>query len=135
MKKFKCECCGGHVNPYTMKCEYCGTQYEQVSDDVIRIKVQQSIRPTKMYQISLDIPNYIRFNSDDAYIINLIKREVSDQLVDAIMDNMQFVFIEDIRHYGLHVDGAISLVVPDKPSLGDAIRDACIPYNLVRGIK
>lgn len=37
MKKMKCECCGGTINTATYKCEYCGTQYEGLSQDCIRI--------------------------------------------------------------------------------------------------
>lgn len=37
MKLFKCQCCGGTVNSATYKCEYCGTQYEKLESDYIRI--------------------------------------------------------------------------------------------------
>lgn len=28
MEKYICECCGGSINPETMKCEFCGTYYK-----------------------------------------------------------------------------------------------------------
>lgn len=35
---YKCDCCGAPINPATMKCEYCGTQYQHRGGNVVRIE-------------------------------------------------------------------------------------------------
>lgn len=35
MRELTCKNCGGRINPATMRCEYCGTQYEQSYDRIV----------------------------------------------------------------------------------------------------
>lgn len=35
---YKCDCCGAPINPATMKCEYCGTQYQHRGGNIVRIE-------------------------------------------------------------------------------------------------
>lgn len=42
MKAMICTQCGGRINPAKMRCEYCGTCYEQRDKQIIRIETFQS---------------------------------------------------------------------------------------------
>lgn len=35
MKEMTCKNCGGRINPVTMQCEYCGSQYETQLDRIV----------------------------------------------------------------------------------------------------
>ena len=54
MKKYICDCCGGQINIKTMLCEYCGTQYKE---DIQRlIKVETYTNPVREYGARYIIP-------------------------------------------------------------------------------
>jgi hypothetical protein len=43
MKAYICQCCGGTINPRTMKCEYCDTPYKMDYDDrLVRIETYRN---------------------------------------------------------------------------------------------
>lgn len=44
-KAYICQCCGGTINRATMKCEYCGTEYEKI-DDQVRLRIETFQNPT-----------------------------------------------------------------------------------------
>lgn len=47
MKALICTQCGGRINPAKMRCEYCGTQYEQKHDQIVRVETYQ-VRPVTL---------------------------------------------------------------------------------------
>lgn len=47
MKPYICTQCGGRINPAKMRCEYCGTQYEQQYDRIVRVETYQ-IQPVTL---------------------------------------------------------------------------------------
>lgn len=47
MKPYICTQCGGRINPAKMRCEYCGTQYEQKHDQIVRVETYQ-IQPVTL---------------------------------------------------------------------------------------
>ena len=47
MKAYICTQCGGRINPVKMRCEYCGTQYEQKHDQIVRVETCQ-VRPVTL---------------------------------------------------------------------------------------
>lgn len=54
MNNYICECCNGHIDPRTMTCEYCGTQYKREHDDsVIRIETYKN--PIQVLKASASI--------------------------------------------------------------------------------
>lgn len=38
MKKYICPCCGGHINQLKLQCEYCGTQFEDENNPLLRVE-------------------------------------------------------------------------------------------------
>lgn len=45
-KAYICQCCGGTINRDTMKCEYCGTEYEK-NDDQVRLRIETFHNPVE----------------------------------------------------------------------------------------
>ena len=54
MDKYICSCCGGKINRITMTCEYCGTQYEEKHDNLIRIETFRN--PVETLGCDIPIP-------------------------------------------------------------------------------
>ena len=42
LKELTCKNCGGRINPATMTCEYCGTQYEERMDRIVFVSDRQA---------------------------------------------------------------------------------------------
>ena len=42
LKELTCKNCGGRINPVTMRCEYCGTQYEERMDRIVFVSDRQA---------------------------------------------------------------------------------------------
>ena len=38
MNKYICPCCGGRINRASMTCEYCGTEFKEERDALIRVE-------------------------------------------------------------------------------------------------
>ena len=54
----RCDYCGGHINPKTYKCEYCGTQYVKPRDAYapLEMKVVAVQAPVETLAVSTRIP-------------------------------------------------------------------------------
>ena len=52
--RYTCQCCGGHIDPQTMTCEYCGTKYKKENNDVIRIETFHNPVQTFAAQVAMD---------------------------------------------------------------------------------
>ena len=53
MKRYVCECCGANINPITLKCAYCGTQYKDEFDNLVRIHYCQE--PIDTYRATVSV--------------------------------------------------------------------------------
>ncbi len=72
MDKYICSCCGGKINRITMTCEYCGTQYEEKHDNLIRIETFRNPVVT--------LQNEFVFNND--LMDHLTPQEISKLAMD-----------------------------------------------------
>ncbi len=109
MNKYICECCGGHIDPYTMKCEYCGTQYKKENDVVYRIETVHSRVQT--FKCAYNIP--------DEYLINYPKessemaiRHVAGQLASMIAPYCEYTVEDDPLNHKKMIYARIKIVEP-----------------------
>lgn len=86
MKKLECENCGAALNPRTLKCEYCGTQYEREhGSNVIRIE---------SYPREVDvIQSKITF---DKYAVDCAGL---DRVMESAMNELERSFLKELRPY------------------------------------
>ena len=89
MEEMKCKNCGATINPHTMKCEYCGTQYKRDCDNVLRIETFQN--PCKVYKSQICIPiEHIKYMGEEESAKIAVK-QLSRNLAEAIAPNMEMV--------------------------------------------
>lgn len=115
MDKYICECCGGKINPRTMKCEYCDTEYKREGDDVIRIETFRN--PVELFECAADIPREMILrdpNMASRYACNTIARK----LAESVMPYMMFETCEDPLHHQTRLTGMIRVVIPKEESRG-----------------
>lgn len=113
MKKYICECCGGTINPATLKCEYCGTCYRDENDSIIKIETFHN--PVKVYEAECAIPDYVARNENASeFILN----RLANQLATRLVENMDIQIAENYnpRDMEIKVRGRVKVIVPERHS-------------------
>lgn len=89
---YRCKYCGGYVNPATMKCEYCDTQYEFPKLEVLTIKPGVQTLCTKM-SVDNNLAQYYNKKEYDEFI----KQRLAEGFLSFIKDNMKITETFDAR--------------------------------------
>ena len=112
MKKYVCECCGGQINPVTLKCEYCGTQYKDDFDNIIRVETYMN--PVDTYRSQVIVPRNIVQQMGDKmaseYVIGKLTRELSD----VIAKNMVITARNSMETDAQVFSGTIKIIRPER---------------------
>lgn len=107
-----CKQCGGPINMLKMRCEYCGTSYE--NESLNRIVIQQ-VRPgvhTIACQVEIDRDRCI-YNSEAARDYTL--RELRNQIAEGLLGYMKLTTSENLSHNFGHTEiirGEVRVVDP-----------------------
>lgn len=82
MKAMICTQCGGRINPAKMRCEYCGTQYEQKHDKIVRVET---------YQVSpVTLQASVCFGKEDADFLGpaVMSRQICGRMASEIAEEL-----------------------------------------------
>ena len=115
MDKYICECCNGKINPRTMKCEYCDTQYKREGGDVIRIGTFRN--PVELFKCAAEIPREMILRDPEMasrYACSTIAR----QLAESVMPYMLFETYYDPNLQETRLTGMIRVVIPKEEGRG-----------------
>ena len=52
-----CPCCGGHVNPVTLKCEFCGVAFKKEGSDILRIETYRN--PVRTFRAGVRLDRFL----------------------------------------------------------------------------
>lgn len=110
-KAYICQCCGGTINRATMKCEYCGTEYEKADDQVrLRIETFQNPVETLGCQVGITDEDMIALGPEAASKLAMQKmcRQLSECLAPFI--NMRIEHDPSTRIH--HLEGRLKIVRP-----------------------
>ena len=109
MKKYICECCGGQINPLTMQCEYCGTQYKKESEEVFRIETFQGKVQTFQTAYSIPSEDLIRYPKE---VSEIAVRHVANQLAQVIAPYCEYRVEDDPMRMAKRIYARIKIVEP-----------------------
>lgn len=112
LRPYVCKQCGGTINPATLKCEYCGTRYEDESLKRITITTQTPGQHTIRAQIHLD-RELIRYNPERARDYAL--GQLREQIADGLLGYMKITTSKDISRWGDQVEiirGEVKVIEP-----------------------
>ena len=111
MKQFRCQNCGGYINPSTYRCEYCGTQYEKPWDVFNKeiVYVQRQPSPTNTYGVSLTLPDYYAKEIDEEEI----RERLAIEMTDAIKNNLEVYADHDIVNMSIKYSARIRILKPE----------------------
>lgn len=110
LKNLTCVCCGGRINRSTMKCEYCGTEYEIKNDNPI-IRIETFHNPVKEYKASVLLDNYFLHENGDLYMKHAIQR-LCEEMMPAVMSGMRIRTENDYVLNQTRLDGFLRVVIP-----------------------
>ena len=113
MKKYVCECCGGQINPATMKCEYCGTQYKHdIENHVIRLETYTN--PVDTFRAEVQYTNEELEITPLEIISEYALKSLANKLSESIYNNMVVQHEYDPLTREHRVRGTIKIIKPEK---------------------
>lgn len=110
-KAYICQCCGGTINRATMKCEYCGTEYEKNNDQVhLRIETFRNPVETLACQVGITDEDMMALGPEAASKLAMQKmcRQLSECLVPFIDMRVEHDPCTRIHH----LEGRLKIVRP-----------------------
>lgn len=86
MKALECKNCGGRINPTTLVCEYCGTQYQRDFADVpVQRLVVESYRPeVKTLGATVEVSDFMMRDVPREKIAEFSMKEITRSLAEAL---------------------------------------------------
>ena len=113
----RCDYCGGHINPNTYKCEYCGTQYVKPRGGCapLEMKVVAVQAPVETLAVNMRIPMDRAMKMEDrgVPIEKFIRRDFAEQIAERITDSIEIYEDFDIRGYEKTYTARLRVVKPD----------------------
>lgn len=110
MRELKCTNCGAPINPKTMRCEYCGTQYKIDNEQIVRIETFQN--PCKVYKSQMIIPDeHVRAIGENE-MSRIAIRQLSQNLADAIAENMELTYEHEPMSMAHRCTARVRIVEP-----------------------
>ena len=111
MKPMICECCGGLIDPTTMRCMYCCTAYERDENDrVVRIETFQN--PVKVYRSEMDVEGHIASELGPSNLSQMAVKQLARNLADAIAESMDMTYEYDPINNSHRMTARIRIVEP-----------------------
>lgn len=112
MKEYVCTHCGGHVSPYSMRCEYCGTQYKVENDHILRIETYQN--PVETFAAAEAVPMEMINALGPEKAGEIALRHLTDKLAQCIAPMMRIETEYDYGNCLQKVRATIKIVRPVK---------------------
>lgn len=103
MQALRCEYCGGHIDPVTYKCQYCGTQYLKPKDEYIPSYLHKPLVVVRHAQCQLFRAQSVidRYEYENMKRIGIpIEQEVKHRLVREMAEKLtNVVKVEERESY------------------------------------
>ena len=117
MDALRCDYCGGHINPRTYKCEYCGTQYVKPKDPYspFELKVVSVPAPVETLGMKMAIPmeQVKDMERMGMPVEKYVRREFANQIAENIAGNIEIYDDFRIDSYEKVYSARLRVVRPD----------------------
>ena len=113
MDKYICECCGGKVNRATMTCEYCGTQYKEEANNLIRFETYRN--PVQKLCVTTSFPEEA-FKERPKEMAEYAIRHTAMKFAECIAPYMVMETEYAPEYHQRRIYGQIRIVVPKEGS-------------------
>lgn len=113
MKAMQCEKCGGHINPSTLRCEYCGTQYEDDGMGRLYITRFDPKMDVLCSNVSFDW-DFVSSNDDLKRISEYAIKEISNKIAESIIPYLDIKSNEDPLRCQTTIEARLRVIRPDQ---------------------
>lgn len=115
MKALICKNCGGGINPNTLKCEYCGTQYrEEFTDGLVRPLVVQSCPANiKVLGTQVSVSEWMFRDVPPERIAEFTMKDISRSLAEALAPYIKLETERNPVTMTQIIRGTVRVVEPD----------------------
>lgn len=115
MKALICKNCGGSINPRTLKCEYCGTQYkEEFADVPVRPLVIQSFPESiKVLATKVEVSEFMMRDVPPERIAEFTMVDIARSLAEALAPYIKLETERDPVRMTQVIRGTVRVVEPD----------------------
>ena len=115
MKALVCENCGGKINPNTLQCEYCGTQYkEEFKDGAIQhIVVQSCPAEIKVLATRVSVSEEMMYRMPPERIAEFTMKDITRSLAEALAPFVKLETERDPMARTQVIRGTVRVVEPD----------------------
>lgn len=109
LKPYICKCCGGRINVAKMRCDYCGTQYEDAS--LKRITIQTVSPGTNVIRAEVAISKECMLHSPEG-ARDYALCELRNQIADGLLGFMKIATSENFMDHTEIIRGEVRVVDP-----------------------
>lgn len=114
----RCNYCNGFINPTTYKCPYCGTQYVKPRLEPYKMpdmKIVSVNAPVDVIgcQVAIPFDRYKTMTDIGVPIEQEVRRDMANQIADAIADKIEIYEDFDITGYQKKYTARLRVVKPD----------------------
>lgn len=110
--ELRCNNCGAALDPNTLKCSYCGSQYERKNQGNFTHYIQTCPASTQVLKAQSRFPEYAR-HMEPEQLAEYAKREIVHSLAEALTPYIKFEIMRDPREMTQIINGTIRVVEPD----------------------
>lgn len=110
LKNLTCVCCGGRINRATMRCEYCGTEYE-IKDNNPIMRIESFQNPVREFRACVLVDDYDLQIGGEEYMKHATNR-LCEKMLPAVLSGMRIRAERDYRTNMTRLDGSLRIVIP-----------------------
>ena len=111
MKPMICTQCGGRVNPYTMRCEYCGTSFKR-EDNTNPLVVKINTQRADVLGVDTIVDNRLAESLPSEEITRIIHSEITRKLAEGLEPYVEYTVMEEPMFNHHVVKGRIRVLPP-----------------------
>lgn len=114
LEVMKCQSCGGTINPSSLRCEYCGTQYERKIEKGITHYIQTC--PAQIHKLAtqVEIEDVLLYNIPQDRVAEYAMKEIVNALAEALVPFVKLEVEHGISFKRTQIiRGTIRVVEPD----------------------
>ena len=111
--ELKCKNCNGALNPKTLKCEYCGSQYREKNDNGKITYFQTVPAKTEVLRAQVSVPDRMMRSVDTDTISKYTLEEISCLLAKELMKYAKIETMYEPLTMTQIISGTVRVVEPD----------------------
>ena len=113
LEVLKCQSCGGTINSSSLKCEYCGTQYERKIERGITHYIQTCPATIQTLATQVEVDDELLMNASRDIVAEYAMKDIVNSLAQALVPFVKIETTPNVCKCTQIIRGTIRVVEPD----------------------